>query len=297
MARFAPPGFTGSPLVRIDNERDNQAYHDEQLARADAKLLRLTGLAPDVLDGGLLGWGPASEAAPDATLALLGLIDGAPHFVPIDPVQENGAQRSAAMSAALGQLKGDEAATYAVARCLIDWHSRHQFCPRCGKHTRPMRSGWARLCDKAAEGCGSEHFPRTDPVVIMLAEYEGKILVGRQKPWPQRNYSALAGFVEVGESIEEAVARELFEEAGVKATKVRYIASQPWPFPSQLMIACIAEVESADLNLDTREIEAAIWVDKDGVEAALRRDESGPFMPPPPFAIANTLLNAWVAGA
>jgi len=129
--------------------------------------------------------------------------------------------------------------------------------------------------------------------VIMLAEHEERILVGRQKSWPAGRYSALAGFVEVGESIEEAVARELFEEAGVVATEVRYVASQPWPFPSQLMIACIAKVRSPDLTLQVAEIEHAIWVTRDEVLAALAGDPDAPFLPPPPYAIANTLLTRW----
>ena len=295
MADFPAPGFTGSPLVRIDIERDNRAYFDQQLASLSARLLRLDGLTPQVSDDGRLSWGSLAEADPDADLALLGLIDGKPRFVSLARVDEDPAQRTAAMNTALTMLEPDEAATYAAARCLVDWHSRHGFCARCGHASRAKRSGWARLCDRDTGGCGTEHFPRTDPVVIMLAEYEGRVLVGRQHRWPQGRYSALAGFVEVGESIEEAVARELHEEAGVVVHDVRYIASQPWPFPSQLMIACTARAESDAINLDANELEHALWASRDDIRAALAGAAEAPFLAPPPYAIANTLLTAWLA--
>lgn len=295
MQSFPPPGFTGSPLVRVDNERDHPDYFAAALANPAARMMILDGLNPHVDEAGRLGWRPIEAGDSAAELALLGLIDDAPCFVPLTEIREDSSQRSAAMNAALNLLVAEDAATYAIARCLIDWHARHPFCPRCGTRTRAMRSGWARLCDRATAGCGTEHYPRTDPVVIMLAEYEERILVGRQSRWPKGRYSALAGFVEVGESIEEAVARELFEEAGVRATAVRYVASQPWPFPSQLMIACIAQVESPELALQVAEIEHAIWVDRDEVRAALAGEPDAPFLTPPPYAIANTLLTSWAS--
>ena len=154
-----------------------------------------------------------------------------------------------------------------------------------------FRAGWGRKC----ASCAAEHFPRVDPVVIMLAEYDGKILVGRQPRFPPRNYSALAGFLEPGESIEEAVRRELFEEAGVRVSNVRYVASQPWPFPAaSLMIACIGEADSDALTIDTTELEDAMWVSRDEVEAALADAEDARFNAPPKFAIAHTLLRAWL---
>jgi NAD+ diphosphatase len=297
MTPFPAPGFTGSPLLRFNHERDDPALFDEQLSSLSARLLRLDGLTPGIEEDGTLAWGSMAEADPDAPLALLGIIDGKPRFVELKAIAENGAQRTAIITTALSQLQAGEAATYSVARCLVDWHSRHNFCARCGRLTQPFRSGWVRLCDRETGGCGTEHFPRTDPVVIMLAEHHDRVLVGRQPSWPPGRYSALAGFVEVGESIEEAVARELYEEAGVVTTDVRYIASQPWPFPSQLMIACIATAESAAIELDAIEIQDAIWVDRDEVAASLRNDAGARFLSPPPFAIANTLLSRWVAGA
>ena len=131
----------------------------------------------------------------------------------------------------------------------------------------------------------------------MLAEHEGRVLVARQPQYPAGRYSALAGFVEPGESIEEAVARELLEEAGVAASGVRYVASQPWPFPGSLMIACLAEAGSAAITLDRDELEDAMWVDRDGVAAALAGEADAPFLAPPPFAIAHTLLKIWLNSA
>jgi NAD+ diphosphatase len=139
-----------------------------------------------------------------------------------------------------------------------------------------------------------EHFPRVDPVAIMLAEHEGRVLVGRQPRYPPGRYSALAGFIEPGESIEEAVARELMEEAGVAVGEVRYLASQPWPFPGSLMIGCVAAASDDRITLDRNELEDAMWVDRAGVAAALAGEADAPFQAPPHFAIAHTLLRMWV---
>ena len=192
----------------------------------------------------------------------------------------------------LDRFAPGEAATYAAARSVLDWHCRHRFCANCGGATALFRAGWARRCD----GCGAEHFPRVDPVVIMIAEHHGRALLGRQAAWPQGRYSALAGFLEPGESMEEAVAREIFEEAGVRVANVRYVASQPWPFPSSLMMACVADAEDDSLTLDANELEDAIWVSRDEVRAVLAGEATTPFLAPPPYAIAHTLLTAWAQG-
>lgn len=159
----------------------------------------------------------------------------------------------------------------------------------CGAPTAIFRGGWGRSC----AACGAEHFPRVDPVVIMLAEYDGRVLVGRQPGFPPGFFSALAGFVEPGESLEEAVARELFEEAGIQVSDVAYVASQPWPFPSSLMIGCRAVAHDPALTLDTTELEAAMWVDRAEVRAALAGDMGATFLAPPPLAIARHLLEDW----
>lgn len=189
----------------------------------------------------------------------------------------------------LDQLREGEAATFAAARSVLDWHARHRFCANCGAPTAMFRAGWGRKCG----ACDTEHFPRVDPVVIMIAEHDGRALLGRQPSWPAGRYSALAGFVEPGESLEEAVRREIDEEAGVKVGAVRYVASQPWPFPSQLMVACIGVADGDALTIDTNELETAGWFTRDEVHAALAGDPSAPFGAPPRFAIAHTLLTEW----
>ena len=298
MADFPAPGFTGSPLTRLDSERERPDYFDAQRTHPSARLLRLDGLKPVLDDAGRLVWAPLSEADPQAPLALLGLIDGTPRFVQLGRIDRSQDQRMGTINGAAAMSESGAPATYAAARSLVDWHDRHRYCADCGRITTVRRSGWARFCLKDDGGCGAEHFPRTDPVVIMLAEHGGKVLVGRNVHSMQgKFYSALAGFLEVGESIEEAVARELHEEAGVVVTEVRYITSQPWPLPSQLMIACIAKVESDALTLDTNELNDAIWVDRDQVRAALAGEDDAPFHMRFPLAIAYTLLTAWANGA
>ncbi len=285
------PGFTGSPLDRVDPVRSDLAAYEVHLTNWRARVLAMEGAEPQVDDVGDLRWHSMAELADGAELILLGLLDAKPHFValPSEPLTDG--FRSPALWRALNSLPTDQAAIYGTARSLIDWHHRHGFCGRCGGTTAVFRAGWGRKCSV----CDAEHFPRVDPVVIMLAEFDGKILVGRQPRFPPRNYSALAGFLEPGESIEEAVRRELFEEAGVTVSNVRYVASQPWPFPTaSLMIACIGEADSDVLTIDTTELEDAMWVTRAEVEAALAGAEDSRFNAPPPFAIAHTLLRAWL---
>jgi NAD+ diphosphatase len=187
-------------------------------------------------------------------------------------------------------MAAEDAAMWGMARSVIAWHARHRFCSNCGTPTEPFRAGWARHCGV----CETEHYPRVDPVVIMLAQHDGKVLVGRQSRFPPGRFSALAGYVEPGESLEEAVARELKEEAGVIASNVRYLASQPWPMSGALMMACLADAASGDIVLDPNELDEAMWVDRDGVAAALAEAASAPFLPPPHYAIAHSLLRLWL---
>ncbi|MDK2767869.1 MAG: NAD(+) diphosphatase [Sphingomonas sp.] len=284
-------GFTGGVLDRADRERNNPDALAAALSDWRARLLKLNGLDPELDRDGRLVWVSLADLPDDAEPLFLGYIDGKPHFAPLRMSERHGAARSPALFAMLGLMPPDQASLYACARSLVDWHQRHGFCAACGSVTDLFRAGWARRCS----GCGAEHFPRTDPVVIMLAEYRDRALLGRQAAWPTGRYSALAGFVEVGESIEEAVARETLEEAGVRVTDVRYVASQPWPFASSLMIACIARAEDDTLSLDTTEIEDAMWVTRDEVRAALAGNSEARFIAPPRYAIAHSLLTAWVA--
>ncbi len=290
------PGFTGGTLDRADRLR-----HDPEALAAvtdwRARLLRLgPGYEPQVDDAGRLGWTSLADAPDGAELLLLGLGasedgGGRAHFAAIAGEVGGMPFRSPRLMAALDAMAPGEAATWAAARAVLDWHARHRFCANCGTPTAPFRAGWGRLCPN----CATEHFPRTDPVVIMIAEHDGRALLGRQPSWPAGRYSALAGFLEPGESVEEAVRREIGEEAGVSVGPVRYIASQPWPFPSQLMIACVAQATDDAITLDRHELEDAIWVPRDAVRAVLAGGP-GPFIAPPPYAIAHTLLTVWAEG-
>ena len=284
-----PLGFTGARLDRADQMRTNEAAFAAAIADPRATCLTLDGIdfVPGA-SGGLL-WEPLDPADVRA-LMLLGIDDaGAPRFVREAAAGARVDARTRTVMRLLPLLSAEEAALYGGARSLVDWHARHRFCAVCGTPTALFRGGWGRRCGE----CKAEHFPRVDPVVIMLAEFEDRVLVGRQGGFPPGFFSALAGFVEPGESLEEAVARELFEEAGIHVSDVSYVASQPWPFPSSLMIGCRAVAKDPALTLDTTEIEAAMWVDRAEVRAALASDMGAPFLAPPSLAIARYLLEAW----
>lgn len=282
------PGFTGAGLERADHLRLDGERLAAAIAHGQARLLGMLGLDPILDEAGRLSWTRIDGAAAQ-TLILLGFEGEVPHFAPLltdAPIGE----RSWRMFRVIAGMDARDAAIWGTARSLNEWHCRHLFCGHCGAPTEPFRAGWGRRCP----GCAMEHFPRIDPVVIMLAEHEGRVLVGRQHQYPPGRYSALAGFLEPGESIEEAVARELGEEAGVRVSHVRYVASQPWPFPNSLMIGCIARAEADAITLDSDELEDAMWVDRQAVRAALSGGPDAPFQAPPPYAIAHTLLARWV---
>ncbi len=286
---MSAPGFTGAGLDRADRLRLDPERLAGMMAAGDARLLRLATLDPLLDAEGRLLWAPLAAAEAEAELLFLGLEDEAPLFAPLLRLETLG-QRAWSVFRLLALMSPRDAAIWGAARSLNEWHNRHRFCGHCGTATELFRAGWGRRCP----GCGAEHFPRVDPVVIMLAEHDGKVLLARQPQYPPGRYSALAGFVEPGESIEEAVARELMEEAGIAVGNVRYVASQPWPFPGSLMIACLATAHSGAIRLDTDELEDAIWADRAGVAAALAGEPEAPFLAPPPFAIANTLLTRWM---
>ncbi len=283
-------GFTGSQLDRVDHIRNDEVAYREMQSDWRARVLALDGLTPQIGDEGGLAWQSLAQLDDQAELILLGVADEKPHFVALTDARGD-PFRTPALWRALSMLPGEDAAIYGTARSLIEWHNNHQYCPRCGGSTKLFRAGWGRKC----KGCEAEHYPRTDPVVIMLAHYEGKVLLGRQPSFPSGNYSALAGFLEPGESIEEAVRREIMEEAGVATGAVRYMSSQPWPFNgSQLMIACVAEAHGDALSVNTDELEDAFWATREEVEGALAGAEGRRFNAPPPFAIAHSLLSLWL---
>nr|WP_166174997.1 NAD(+) diphosphatase [Altererythrobacter segetis] len=285
-----PLAFAGHPLDRADPIRSDAARLAE-LAHGEARLLRLDGLIPRLGEDQRLQWGKLGEAN-GAEVVFLGLLEGEPMFaaVPTEGDPDPAYTRRETF-AALAVLPHDELALYGGARSLLDWHARHRFCPQCGGATVLAKGGWQRDCTS----CGAQQFPRTDPVTIMLVEHEGRVLLGRNARFPGRSYSALAGFVEPGETIEEAVAREVFEEAGVRVRDVSYITSQPWPFPSQLMIACHAHADDDALTLDPAEIEDAQWFTREQVVEAFEKGHDSPtFVPPFPLAVAHHMLRWWL---
>ncbi|AKH42281.1 NAD+ diphosphatase [Altererythrobacter atlanticus] len=284
--------FGNQPLDRADHLRTDPDRLAQLRSGTDALLLRLDGLAPEIDAEGVLQWAPIAEAPADAELVFLGLSNGRAAFAAVPPAGDAGPAYAHRKSwDAIALMSAGDLAIYGGARSLLDWHARHRFCANCGERTHPAKGGWQRNCGN----CSAQHFPRVDPVAIMLVQHEGRLLLGRQSRFPPRSYSALAGFVEPGETIEEAVARETFEEAGVRLRDIRYIASQPWPFPSQLMIGCIGHTDDPTLAIDKTEIEDARWFTRDAVaEAIARGKESASFLPPPRQAIAHYMLRWWL---
>ena len=284
-------GFTGNRLDRDDRIRRDPEALWTMTMNPTARWLVLDELRPVVrTDGDSLDlyWARRSEV-PQGETVFLGLdADGAPRFAVAGSGKDlDGGEPMDARSVAM-QLGDARAGIVAQARSLLDWHARHGFCAMCGGPTKADKGGYARTC----QACSAEHFPRTDPVVIMLSIDGDRCLLGRQPRFPKGFLSALAGFVEPGESLEEAVARELYEEAGIRTGRVRYVASQPWPFPSSLMIGAFAEATSSDIHIDEAELEEVVWMSRDDVRSALAGQ--GPFNAPPPLAIAHTLLKAWI---
>jgi len=184
-----------------------------------------------------------------------------------------------------------ESGPAAQARSMLDWHARHGYCARCGQPTTLAAGGYQRDC----AACGAQHFPRTDPVVIMLVQHGDRLLLGRQARFKTGSYSCLAGFMEPGETVEDAVRREVREEAGITVGAVRYHSSQPWPFPANLMLGCLCEALSTDITMDADELEDCRWFPRADVALMLQdRHPEGLFCPPS-IAIARRLIEAWMA--
>ena len=294
--------FSGNPLDRAEARRRDAAWLRERLAEDKTRVLPVWKLSPLVRTGDAprLAWAtPAlldGRAEPEPVF--LGLQDGVAHFAadlsdrpePLEEYGFAGVAHFPELRAVAGLLPPGDAGIAAQARQLVDWHARHGFCPGCGERTRPKDGGWARSCSS----CSSEHFPRTDPVVIMLVVDGERCLLGRQPAWPRPFFSALAGFVEAGETLEEAVRREVSEEAGIAVDEVRYLASQPWPFPASLMLGCTARAATREIHLDRHELEEAAWFTRDEVRAALAAPTPR-LAVPPAMAIAHHLIRAWAA--
>jgi NAD+ diphosphatase len=189
-----------------------------------------------------------------------------------------------------GVVPPDQLSAIAMAKSMVGWHQRHGYCANCGTRTAMTQGGWKRDCPN----CKAEHFPRTDPVVIMLVTSGDKCLMGRQKQFLPGMYSCLAGFVEAAETIEDAVRREIFEESGIRCTDVNYYMTQPWPYPSSLMIGCTARATNEDIVIDHAELEDARWFDRAEATLMIKRQHPDGLAGPHPFAIAHHLLGRWL---
>ena len=255
---------------------------------------QLVRIALDLIPGGL-----AEQAV------LLGVeADGGALFA-VDVEQVHGRRPLTPGARVLGLreagalLPAAAAGLAAQAAALLNWHRGHSHCSRCGAVTDVAEAGHVRRCPV----CGGEHHPRTDPVVIMLVLDGDRVLLGRQASWPPGRWSALAGFVEGGESLEEAVAREVMEETGVAVRDPRYVSSQPWPFPSSLMLGFVADYAGGEARVRDGELEDVRWFARAEVAAAAALDDGGwdapaaaaPLLLPPPLAIARRLLDGWLA--
>lgn len=300
----ARTGFADNPLERHSERRDKPEEIAVLRARPDARTFVLAGEIPVLKrDGAALSarftFSEAAALGASAETPLLGTIDGTPLFaclLPMEAAETLKARDDLLVTdlrsiAVQGLLPAREVGPLAEAKALLGWHQRHRFCANCGAPSTVAAGGWRRDC----AACNAQHFPRVDPVVIMLAVRGDRCVMGRQARFAPGMYSCLAGFVEPGETVEDAVRRELMEEAGIRVGRVRYLASQPWPFPSSLMIGCLAEALDDELVVDMIELEDARWFTRAEAAAMLAREHPLGLGAPQPVAIAHHILRAWVA--
>ena len=299
--------YSGNPVDRGEKERRDDQWISDKAKDPTSKFLPLRDLNVLVADSPAegLGWVGAADLerlGVDAIPMFLGSLDGAAYFVVDVSAQEKAV---AELSAGNGFrfvdarsvteiLSGPDSGIVAQAKAQINWHNRNGFCSICGGETFVKRGGQVRQCSK----CQTEHYPRTDPVVITVVSDGARCLLGQSRRGRlarTNTYSALAGFVDQGESIEEAVAREVMEEAGIQVGQVRYHSSQPWPFPSSLMIGCHADAATIEINFDDDEMNDVQWFTRDEVVLALE-GKSDILAVPQPIAIAHHLIKAWVNG-
>jgi NAD+ diphosphatase len=298
--------FAGNPLDRASDRRTDATWLSEQLASPDSLGFAMWNGRPFVepsSDGGLqIAYLPAKLvgelAGGQERLLFMGLWKDTAVFAvdleggidPSDGVLQGMGKFEDLRAIAL-KVPPTDAAILATAKSMFEWRRRHRHCAACGEVSQAIDGGWKRKCP----ACETEHFPRTDPVVIMLPYHGDRCMLGRQEAWPKGMFSALAGFLEPGESIEEACARELNEEAGLHAVKVRYHSTQPWPYPSSLMIGLIAEVEDEEGAPDQTELSEVRWFTRDEAIKLLAGELDG-VAAPNPMAIAHQLIKAWSQG-
>jgi NAD+ diphosphatase len=277
-------------LLALEKDRDARAY----VVHRDSLVVKREANGPRAL----LTIGEALQCGANPGTVFLGLRDGAPVFgMGIGaPAAEKLLTRD---DVAVSELRGmvmqgmlplDELSAIAMAKSMVGWHQRHGYCANCGVRTAMKEGGWKRECPT----CKAEHFPRTDPVVIMLVHSGDRCLLGRQKQFMKGMWSCLAGFVEAAETIEDAVKREIFEESGIRCTDVTYYMTQPWPYPSSLMIGCNARATSEEIVVDQTELEDARWFSRADVALMHRREHPDGLFAAHPFAIAHHLIGRWL---
>jgi NAD+ diphosphatase len=274
--------FSGATLDRAGEHRADAAWVAERAAdpRATAVVVGDGGV---LLRDGRLARVPLTEAG--GAGLLLGIDDNGPVFA----ADARDGEPLTGLRDAATTLPQADGGLAAYAAAMLGWHRKHRFCANCGHPTEVKEAGHLRTCPN----CGAEHHPRTDPVVIMLVERGDDVLLGRQARWPKGRYSALAGFVEPGESLEEAVAREVREESGIEVDTPRYVSSQPWPFPMSLMLGFVAPWRAGEPRIGDEELEDVRWFTRDELAQAVER--RGPLQLPPPLAIARKLIDGWLA--
>ena len=294
-----PLGFAGNPLDRMAASRDHGSTIPALLDHPDTRFVAFSGDhvlvrgAAEAEDPWLRLAEVRGYGTPTETVFLGRTPEGAIFAKRFDPPGEvsEGAPptRDLRSMATAGVAPAATLGILAEAKALLHWHRSHRFCSNCGQPSQLAAWGWRRECPD----CGTHHFPRTDPVVIMMAVDGDRCLLGRQPRFAPGMYSCLAGFLEPGETIEAAVARELNEESGITVGTVTYLASQPWPFPASLMIGCIAEAVTTAVTIDETELEDVRWFGRDELRRMLEGTHEGGLMCPPPMAIAHGLMKAW----
>jgi len=297
------PAFVSNALERAAHLRTDDAKLMALEARRDARayVVFRDSLIVAQENGrirALLSIDEAQKFGANPGTIFLGLRDEAPLFGMgiADDAAEKLLNRSDVAVAELrgmamqGAISPDELSAVAMAKSMVNWHRRHGYCANCGARTRAAQGGWRRDCPS----CKAEHFPRTDPVVIMLVTSGDDCLLGRQKQFPAGMWSCLAGFVEAAETIEDAVRREVMEESGIRCDNVQYYMTQPWPYPSSLMIGCTAEASTRDIVIDRTELEDVRWFSRAEVTQMLARQHPGGLTGPHPFAIAHHLVGRWL---
>jgi NAD+ diphosphatase len=275
--------FLGNPLDRCANQRSDADWLSRLIKQSSTRHIHMSGDRTFIRDGHVQTF----EAASQPECVLLGVdADGIGWFA--SPAQASETLVDLRSLAVAGVLPQGELAILAQARSLLNWHERHGFCANCGMKTELRDAGYRRHC----AACATDHFPRTDPVIIIAVRHRTRMLLGRQSAWPDGMYSTLAGFMEPGETIEEAARREVFEEAGIRVGDIKFHSNQPWPFPSSLMIGLIGEALTDNIVIDPKELETARWFEFDEIHSMLDRNHPQGLNAPLPLAIAHHLIRA-----